>query len=55
MIFEQVRKALNLSVSVYTIRRELYKASYRQCIAYPRPFISRAQAKKILHFAYKHR
>jgi hypothetical protein len=55
MTFEQVRRALNIPASARTIRRELRKAGYRRCIACPRPFISRAQAKKRLSFAYKHR
>ena len=55
MTFEQVKRALNIQASARTIRRELRKASYRRCIACSRPFISRAQAKKRLAFAYKHR
>ena len=55
MTFEQVRRALNIPASAHTIRRELHRAGYRRCVACPRPFISRAQAKKRLSFAYKHR
>jgi hypothetical protein len=55
MTFEQVKRALNIQASARTIRRELRKAGYRRCIACPRPFILRAQAKKRLAFAYKHR
>ena len=55
MTFEQVKKALNLPASARTIRRELRKIGYRRCIACPKPFISRAQAKKRLAFAYEHR
>jgi len=55
MTFDQVKRALNIPASARTIRRELRKAGYRRCIACPRPFISRVQAKKRLAFAYKYR
>ena len=53
--FEQVKRALGIEASARTIRRELRKAGYRRCIACPRPFISRKQAKKRLDFALSHR
>jgi len=53
--FEQVKAHLNIPASTRTIRRELRKAGYRRCIACPRPFISRIQAKKRLAFALEHR
>ncbi|PQE19211.1 hypothetical protein CJF30_00007538 [Rutstroemia sp. NJR-2017a BBW] len=46
MTFEQVRAVLGVKASVRTIRRELRKLGYRRCIACPRPFINKAQAKK---------
>ena len=55
MTFKQVKRALNLPALARTIRRELRKISYRCCIACLRSFISRAQAKKRLAFAYEHR
>lgn len=55
MRFEEVRLRLGIQASARTIRRELRLHGYRRCIACPRPFISRAQAKKRLTFAYKHR
>jgi hypothetical protein len=53
--FEQVRRRLNLTVSAHTIQRELRRAGYRRCISCPRLYISRAQAKKRLNFAYSRR
>lgn len=55
LTFSQVRALLGLQASARTIRRELRKAGYRRCIACPRPFISRKQAKKRLDFALQHR
>ena len=55
LTFTQVRAHLGIPASARTIRRELRKSGYRRCIACPRPFISRAQAKKCLGFAYSHR
>lgn len=55
MRFEEVRLRLGKKASARTIRRELRKHGYRRCIACPRPFISRAQAKKRVSFAYAHR
>jgi hypothetical protein len=55
MSFKQVKWALGVPASARTIRRELHKAGYRRCIACPRPFISRKQAKKRLGFAVSHR
>ena len=52
---EQVRAHLNIEASARTIRRELRRVGYRRCIACPRPFISRKQAKKRLDFAFSHR
>jgi hypothetical protein len=53
--FEQVWWQLNLTASARTIRWELHHAGYRRCISCPRPYISRAQAKKRLDFAIAHR
>lgn len=53
--FKAVRAQLGIVASARTIRRQLQKAGYRRCIACPRPFISRAQAKKRLAFAHSHR
>lgn len=53
--FLAVKTLLHLTPSVRTIRRELAHAGYRRCIACPRPYISRAQAKKRLAFAKSHR
>ena len=50
---EQVRAHLNIEASARTIRRELRRVGYRRCIACPRPFISRKQAKKRLDFAFR--
>jgi hypothetical protein len=55
MSFDQVKAQLNLPMSARTIRRELHRAGYRRCIACPRPFISRAQAKRRLVFSLEHR
>jgi hypothetical protein len=55
MSFEQVKQLLNIQASPRTIRRELRRAGYRRCIACPRPFISRQQAKKRVAFALEHR
>ncbi|PQE09767.1 transposable element tc1 protein [Rutstroemia sp. NJR-2017a WRK4] len=55
MTFEQVRAVLGVKASVRTIRRELHKLGYRRCIACPRPFINKVQAKKRLQFACLHR
>jgi len=55
LTFEEVRRQLNIEASTRTIRRELRKHGYRRCIACPRPFISRKQAKKRLGFALEHR
>jgi Transposase len=53
--FEQVKAQLGVKASVRTIRRELRRAGYQRCIACPRPYISRKQAKKRLAFALEHR
>lgn len=53
--FEQIKRALGIQASARTIRRELRRKGYRRCIACPRPFISRKQAKKRLAFAERHR
>jgi hypothetical protein len=55
LTFEQVHTQLGIQASARTIRRELYRAGYRRCIACPRPYISRKQAKKRLAFALEHR
>ena len=55
MSFEQVRAQLGIRASVRTIRRELRYAGYRRCLSCPRPFITRAQAKKRYKFALEHR
>ena len=55
LTFEQVRTQLGIEASARTIRRELRRAGYRRCIACPRPYISRKQAKKRLGFALEHR
>lgn len=55
LTFEQVKYILGLNASDRTIRRELRRAGYRRCVACPRPFISRLQAKKRLTFALEHR
>jgi len=55
LTFEQVRTQLGIQASACTIRRELRRTSYRRCIACPRPYISRKQAKKRLAFALEHR
>ena len=54
MTFDQVRAILGIKASARTIRRELRKLGYQRCISCPRPFISRAQAKKRLSFARIH-
>ncbi|PQE18871.1 hypothetical protein CJF30_00011375 [Rutstroemia sp. NJR-2017a BBW] len=46
MTYEWVRAVLGVEASVRTIRRELHKLGYRRCVACPRPFINRIQAKK---------
>ncbi|TVY31395.1 Transposable element Tc1 transposase, partial [Lachnellula subtilissima] len=53
--FSQVKAQLGVQASIRTIRRELRAAGYRRCIACPRPYISRQQAKKRLGFALQHR
>jgi Transposase len=55
MSFERVKAQLGVKASARTIRRELRRAGYRRCIACPRPYISRKQAKKRLDFALSHR
>jgi len=55
MSFADLKAQLNLVPSVRTIHRELRRAGYRRCIACPRPYISRIQAKKRLAFAMEHR
>src|SRR6266536_14093 len=55
MSFEQVKAQLGVKASARTICRELRRAGYRRCIACPRPYISRKQAKKRLDFALSHR
>jgi hypothetical protein len=55
MTYERVKAVLGVEASVRTIRRELRKLGYRRCIACPRPFINRIQAKKRLQFARLHR
>ena len=54
LTFDQVRTQLGIQASARTIRRELRRAGYRRCIACPRPYISRKQAKKRLAFALEH-
>jgi hypothetical protein len=53
--FGRVKAQLGVQASVRTIRRELHHAGYCRCIACPRPYISRIQAKKRLGFALEHR
>jgi hypothetical protein len=55
LTYERVRALLGIKASARTIRRELRRAGYRRCIACPRPFISRAQAKQRLFFTRVHR
>jgi hypothetical protein len=55
LTFEQVRTQLGIQASARTIRRELRRAGYRRCIACPRPYISRQQAKRRVAFALEHR
>ena len=55
LTFEQVKTQLGIQASARTIQRELRCAGYRRCIACPRPYISRKQAKKRLGFALEHR
>ena len=55
LTFEQVHTQLGIQASARTIRRELCHVGYRRCIACPRPYISRKQAKKRLGFALEHR
>lgn len=50
-----VRAQLGLIPLIRTIRRELSRHGYRRCIACPRPYISRKQARKRLDFALEHR
>jgi Transposase len=52
---EVLQGQLGIKASARTIRRELRRAGYRRCISCLRPFITRAQAKKRLAFAYEHR
>jgi transposase len=49
--FERVYNILGIKASARTIRRELRRLGYQRYISCPRPFISRAQAKKRLSFA----
>ena len=53
--FSDIKTLLHLTPSVRTIRRELAHAGYRRCIACPRPYITRAQAKQRLRFARDHK
>ncbi|KUJ13460.1 uncharacterized protein LY89DRAFT_687555 [Mollisia scopiformis] len=55
MNFSSLKTLLRLAPSIRTIRRELARASYRRCIACPRPYILRVQAKKRLRFARDYR
>ncbi len=55
LTFEEVRRRLGIQASVRTIRRALRRHGYRRCIACPRPFISRAAARKRLSFCQSHR
>ena len=55
LTFKQVKAQLGITASARTIRRKLRRAGYRRCIACPRPYISRKQAKKRLGFALEHR
>ena len=52
--FEAVWGQLGIKASAHTIWRELCCTGYQRCISCPRPFITCAQAKKRLAFAYKH-
>jgi hypothetical protein len=53
--FAQVKAQLGVKASVRTIQRELRRAGYRRCIAYPRPYILHKQAKKRLDFVLSYR
>jgi hypothetical protein len=55
LTFEQVKTQLGIQASARTIRRELRRAGYRCCIAYPRPYVTLKQAKKRLGFTVEHR
>ena len=49
-----IKRDLNLNVSASTIRRALKTLGYRRCIACPRPFINKEQAKRRLQFCINH-
>jgi len=55
LTFEQVKSQLGIQASARTIWQELRRAGYQRCIACPRAYISRQQAKKRLGFALEHR
>ena len=55
LTWERVRTQLGITASARTIRRALRSHGYRRCIACPRPFISRIQAKKRVAFCHSHR
>ncbi len=55
LTFDQVKAQLDITALARTIRRELRRSGYRRCIACPRPYISRKQAKRRLGFALEHR
>ncbi len=55
LTWHQVKSELHIKASASTIRRALSAAGFRRCIACPRPFISKAAAKRRLAFAKKHR
>jgi transposase len=51
----QIKAALGLQASTSCIRRTLKAAGFRRCIACPRPFINKKQAKKRKGLAYHYR
>ena len=52
--YARIRAECNIQASTTTLQRALKAAGYRRCIACPRPFISRKQARKRLNFALKY-
>ena len=53
--YARIKAECNIQASTTTLRRALKAAGYRRCIACPRPFISKKQAKRRLNFAFKYR
>lgn len=53
--WHQVKSELGIKASAETIRRTLPAYGFRRCIACPRQFISKKQAKRRLAFAKQHR